>query len=382
MLVWDADGQRSDSLQPRQIPHSSSVLTRLIPLCSPLSLLVAAALRSRHRIVGECGDWLVQPVRVARKIRREGPATAADPPPTATSLEEDEESAVDKEAALSEEADDDADPVPAQYPHLPVHLSLPQASLLLAAALVRLADGCSFAALRLRRFPSVGVEERSPASVLERRAALTTQRQRQLHTREAHGRDGGQWSNPQHATAEDNAQTQAARPTPSPYPLTSTAGLAMSLLGGSPSSFTAVTAIACREVDQRLADGSSPPSIPPPLVLPPSPRPLSLVFADLHSRGFTVTSGVQYGGDFLLYDGDPSECHAHSVVRVLRDAVQGSAAALPLSAMDVLTMARVASGARKSVVVASVSDSGSPAPVSYATWRWEPGVSRGEGARA
>jgi tRNA-splicing endonuclease subunit Sen34 len=41
------------------------------------------------------------------------------------------------------------------------------------------------------------------------------------------------------------------------------------------------------------------------------------VFADLHSRGYFLTSGSKFGGDFLAYPGDPNLYHAQFVVRVL-----------------------------------------------------------------
>jgi tRNA splicing endonuclease len=42
------------------------------------------------------------------------------------------------------------------------------------------------------------------------------------------------------------------------------------------------------------------------------------VFADLHEKGYFLTSGSKFGGDFLAYPGDPNLYHAQFVVRVLR----------------------------------------------------------------
>jgi hypothetical protein len=41
------------------------------------------------------------------------------------------------------------------------------------------------------------------------------------------------------------------------------------------------------------------------------------VYADLHSRGYYLTSGSKFGGDYLAYPGDPNLYHAQFVVRVL-----------------------------------------------------------------
>ena len=47
------------------------------------------------------------------------------------------------------------------------------------------------------------------------------------------------------------------------------------------------------------------------------------VFLDLHTRGYTMTSGAKFGGDFLAYPGDPLLYHAQFTVRCVRhDAAQ------------------------------------------------------------
>jgi tRNA-splicing endonuclease subunit Sen34 len=71
------------------------------------------------------------------------------------------------------------------------------------------------------------------------------------------------------------------------------------------------------------------------------------VFADLHSRGFSVTGGAKFGGDFLAYPGDPHLYHAQFVVRVvLPDQV--------LNPSVLQGLARGVHAARKHLVLATV----------------------------
>ena len=71
------------------------------------------------------------------------------------------------------------------------------------------------------------------------------------------------------------------------------------------------------------------------------------VFADLHSRGFSVTGGAKFGGDFLAYPGDPHLYHAQYVVRVvLPDQV--------LNPSVLQGLARGVHAARKHLVLATV----------------------------
>ncbi|KAG0724115.1 tRNA-splicing endonuclease subunit Sen34 [Chionoecetes opilio] len=41
----------------------------------------------------------------------------------------------------------------------------------------------------------------------------------------------------------------------------------------------------------------------------------SKVFIDLWRQNYYLTSGLKFGGDFLVYAGDPHICHAHAIVR-------------------------------------------------------------------
>ncbi len=62
------------------------------------------------------------------------------------------------------------------------------------------------------------------------------------------------------------------------------------------------------------------------------------VFADLHARGYTMTSGAKFGGDYLAYPGDPLLYHAQYTVRCLR----GSTAVHPLALSAAARMAHAA----------------------------------------
>jgi tRNA-splicing endonuclease subunit Sen34 len=75
------------------------------------------------------------------------------------------------------------------------------------------------------------------------------------------------------------------------------------------------------------------------------------VFADLHSKGYFITVGNKFGGDFLAYPGDPNLYHSHYVVRVV----------LPQQQLHPVVLRAVARGvhaARKHLVLAIVSTTG------------------------
>ncbi|XP_029922431.1 tRNA-splicing endonuclease subunit Sen34 isoform X2 [Myripristis murdjan] len=70
------------------------------------------------------------------------------------------------------------------------------------------------------------------------------------------------------------------------------------------------------------------------------------VFRDLRGRGFYLTSAGKFGGDFLVYPGDPLRFHAHfiAVCVSLDEAV---------SLLDVLAVARLGSNVKKTVLLCS-----------------------------
>ncbi|KAM4589255.1 tRNA-splicing endonuclease subunit Sen34 [Fundulus diaphanus] len=84
------------------------------------------------------------------------------------------------------------------------------------------------------------------------------------------------------------------------------------------------------------------------------------VFRDLRERGFFLTSAGKFGGDFLVYPGDPLRFHAHfiAVCLTLDESI---------CMLDVLCVARLGSNVKKTVLLCS------PAPgglVHYTSLQW------------
>ncbi|XP_062328685.1 tRNA-splicing endonuclease subunit Sen34 isoform X1 [Osmerus eperlanus] len=84
-----------------------------------------------------------------------------------------------------------------------------------------------------------------------------------------------------------------------------------------------------------------------------------LVFRDLRQRGFCLTSAGKFGGDFLVYPGDPLCFHAHFIA-VCLDLDE----CLPVS--DVLTVARLGSNVKKTVLLCSPAEE----EVLYTSLQW------------
>ncbi|XP_034021351.1 tRNA-splicing endonuclease subunit Sen34 [Thalassophryne amazonica] len=84
------------------------------------------------------------------------------------------------------------------------------------------------------------------------------------------------------------------------------------------------------------------------------------VFRNLRGRGFYLTSAGKFGGDFLVYPGDPLRFHAHfiAVCLTLDESV-------PL--LDVLAVARLGSNVKKTVLLCSPLEDGS---VTYTSLQW------------
>ncbi|XP_029027084.1 tRNA-splicing endonuclease subunit Sen34 isoform X2 [Betta splendens] len=84
------------------------------------------------------------------------------------------------------------------------------------------------------------------------------------------------------------------------------------------------------------------------------------VFRDLRGRGFYLTSAGKFGGDFLVYPGDPLRFHAHFI-----------AICLPLEEclclLDVLAVARLGSNVKKTVLLCSPGTDGT---VRYTSLQW------------
>ena len=85
------------------------------------------------------------------------------------------------------------------------------------------------------------------------------------------------------------------------------------------------------------------------------------VYTDLRARGYCVTPGTRFGGDFLVYPGDPSTYHAYYVVRV-----HGNTDVVNVPAM--VAFGRVVSSVKKVAVLARVDMDNSS--VSYTSFQW------------
>ncbi|XP_019881494.2 uncharacterized protein LOC109609293 [Aethina tumida] len=85
-----------------------------------------------------------------------------------------------------------------------------------------------------------------------------------------------------------------------------------------------------------------------------------LVYKDLLSKKYYVTHGHKFGGDFLVYNGDPVIYHAIFVVRCVERTEK-------MSPQEIVAFGRLGTSVRKRAVVASVLDNDA---VSYVTINW------------
>ncbi|XP_044744898.1 tRNA-splicing endonuclease subunit Sen34 [Coccinella septempunctata] len=83
------------------------------------------------------------------------------------------------------------------------------------------------------------------------------------------------------------------------------------------------------------------------------------VFKDLWEKGYYITSGEKFGGDFLVYKGDPITHHAIFIVRCIEENV-------PMLPCEIIAFGRLATSVKKRAVLASLIDDG----VSYITVNW------------
>ncbi|XP_051512285.1 tRNA-splicing endonuclease subunit Sen34-like [Myxocyprinus asiaticus] len=94
------------------------------------------------------------------------------------------------------------------------------------------------------------------------------------------------------------------------------------------------------------------------------------VYRDLRNKGFYLTSAGKFGGDFLVYPGDPLRFHAHFIVLCLSMDEQ-----IPLC--DILAIARLGSNVKKTVLLCSPQnpnvsgqDEGVEGGVVYSSLQW------------
>jgi tRNA-intron lyase len=84
------------------------------------------------------------------------------------------------------------------------------------------------------------------------------------------------------------------------------------------------------------------------------------VFEDLWNRGYYITSASKFGGDFLLYEGDPMQYHAQYVVIVCPWKEL-------LSPLDIVSYGRLGVTVKKTPVLASVRSFENQTDERYAT---------------
>nr|XP_020859359.1 LOW QUALITY PROTEIN: tRNA-splicing endonuclease subunit Sen34 [Phascolarctos cinereus] len=84
------------------------------------------------------------------------------------------------------------------------------------------------------------------------------------------------------------------------------------------------------------------------------------VYKDLWERGYFLTSGGKFGGDFLVYPGDPLRFHAHFVAQCC---APGDSLPLP----DLVSAGRLGTNVRKTLLLCSPQPDGS---VAYTSLQW------------
>lgn len=74
-----------------------------------------------------------------------------------------------------------------------------------------------------------------------------------------------------------------------------------------------------------------------------------LVFESLWRKGWTLSNGLKFGGDYLVYKGDPILVHSSHIVHVV-------SVNHPFRGVDIVNMTRLARNARKQVMLCSWND--------------------------
>ncbi|CAB4481704.1 uncharacterized protein OCT59_001910 [Rhizophagus irregularis] len=70
------------------------------------------------------------------------------------------------------------------------------------------------------------------------------------------------------------------------------------------------------------------------------------IYSDLWNKGYYITSGIKFGGDYLLYPGDPLKYHSHFIATVF-DINK------IISPMDIITFGRLGTTVKKSYMLCS-----------------------------
>eukprot|EP01120_Amphizonella_sp_Union-15-10_P011901 TRINITY_DN5176_c0_g1_i1.p1 TRINITY_DN5176_c0_g1~~TRINITY_DN5176_c0_g1_i1.p1 ORF type:complete len:155 (+),score=33.39 TRINITY_DN5176_c0_g1_i1:425-889(+) len=87
-----------------------------------------------------------------------------------------------------------------------------------------------------------------------------------------------------------------------------------------------------------------------------------MVFSDLWNKGFYVLSGSKFGGDYVLYPGDPDKYHSQLIVFVV------SWEKYLISVLDIVGKERLANSVGKATVLATVDPLEG---VKYLTFKWQ-----------
>ncbi|KAM3921095.1 tRNA-splicing endonuclease subunit Sen34 isoform 2-T2 [Leptodactylus fuscus] len=84
------------------------------------------------------------------------------------------------------------------------------------------------------------------------------------------------------------------------------------------------------------------------------------VFRDLWQKGYYITSGGKFGGDFLVYPGDPMRFHAHYIAICLPQEEE-------IALSDIITAGRLGTNVKKTVLLCSSNQVGQ---VKYTSLQW------------
>ncbi|XP_057670064.1 tRNA-splicing endonuclease subunit Sen34 [Diorhabda carinulata] len=85
----------------------------------------------------------------------------------------------------------------------------------------------------------------------------------------------------------------------------------------------------------------------------------SEIYSDLWERGYYITQGHKFGGDFLVYNGEPICHHAVFIIKCVECEEN-------ISPLEVIAFGRLGTSVKKRAVLASLTDS----KVSYITINW------------
>ena len=85
------------------------------------------------------------------------------------------------------------------------------------------------------------------------------------------------------------------------------------------------------------------------------------VFVDLWERGYYLTSGVNFGGDFLAYPGDPIRYHSFFIVIIIPWGKK-------ITPFEIISAGRLGASVKKTALLCSVSDE--TGQVIYTSVKW------------